>query len=122
MVGRNSDVIFTAADRNAGVPEAKREQARLSGSAVDERWHQRKDGSRFWASGLLMPLANAEQGFVKIARDRTEQHRADEKLRPERGAISRSRHEYPTVGFPDDARWRSHLGQSPMDRFYGPVS
>jgi PAS domain S-box-containing protein len=80
MIGRNSDVIFTAADRNAGVPQAERAQARLSGNAVDERWHQRKDGSRFWASGLLMPLANAEDGFVKIARDRTEQHRADEQL------------------------------------------
>jgi PAS domain S-box-containing protein len=80
MIGRNADVIFTAADRNAGVPQAERAQARLSGSAVDERWHKRKDGSRFWASGLLMPLANAEEGFVKITRDRTEQHRADEQL------------------------------------------
>ncbi|MDB5700274.1 MAG: sensor histidine kinase protein [Sphingomonadales bacterium] len=80
MIGRNSDAIFTAADRNAGVPQAERERARLSGSAVDERWHQRKDGSRFWASGLLMPLQNAKDGFVKIARDRTEQHRADEQL------------------------------------------
>jgi PAS domain S-box-containing protein len=80
MIGRNSDVIFTAADRKAGAPQAERAQSRLSGSAVDERWHQRKDGSRFWASGLLMPLANADDGFVKIARDRTEQHRADEQL------------------------------------------
>ena len=41
----------------------------------------RKDGSRFWASGLLMPLEGSAAGFVKIARDRTERHRAEERLR-----------------------------------------
>ena len=44
------------------------------GSAIDERWHQRKDGSRFWASGVLTPLLHdgKTQGFVKILRDLTE--------------------------------------------------
>ena len=34
-------------------------RARTNGRAEDERWHMRKDGSRFWASGLLMPLKGA---------------------------------------------------------------
>ena len=41
----------------------------------------RRDGSRFWASGLLMPLAPPGIGFVKILRDRTDSHRAELRLR-----------------------------------------
>jgi PAS domain S-box-containing protein len=41
----------------------------------------RGDGSRFWASGLLMPLREPRAGFVKILRDRTEQHEAEAQLR-----------------------------------------
>ena len=54
------------------------------GRSTDERWHQRKDGSRFWANGELMPVLNeagAAQGFVKVLRDRTEQRNAAEKQR-----------------------------------------
>lgn len=39
------------------------------------RWHLRRDGTRFWASGLMMPLLGAAgqpQGFLNILRDRTE--------------------------------------------------
>src|SRR3954452_8459181 len=81
MLGRSADVIFTAEDRAAAAPEKERSEARIHGRAADERWHQRKNGSRFWASGLLMPLRNEGAGFVKITRDRTEQHQAAERLR-----------------------------------------
>jgi PAS domain S-box-containing protein len=80
MLGACADVIFTAEDRAAGAPERERAGARAEGRALDERWHRRKDGSRFWGSGLLMPLKDIS-GFVKIARDRSEQHRAEEQLR-----------------------------------------
>jgi PAS domain S-box-containing protein len=81
IIGVTADVIFVPEERKAGVPEQERSQARLKGRALDERWHLRKDGSQFWASGLMMPLKNRDEGFVKIARDRTEQHRAEERLR-----------------------------------------
>jgi len=81
MLGHSADVIFTAADRAAAVPQKERSEASIHGRAADERWHQRKDGSRFWASGLMMPLRDRGAGFVKIARDRTEQHQAGERLR-----------------------------------------
>jgi two-component sensor histidine kinase len=54
------------------------------GRALDERWHVRKSGERFWASGELMPLkddAGEIVGFVKVMRDRTEQRRAEEHQR-----------------------------------------
>jgi PAS domain S-box-containing protein len=80
MLGESGDVIFTPEDRARGAPQEERAQARASGRAEDERWHIRKDGSRFWSSGLLVPLPDA-QGFLKIMRDQTEKHRAEEQLR-----------------------------------------
>jgi len=80
ILGRDGDVIFTPEDRAAGEPERERSTARREGRSEDERWHQRKDGSRFWGSGLLMPL-RAGDGFVKIMRDRTAQHAKEIELR-----------------------------------------
>jgi PAS domain S-box-containing protein len=80
MLGTPADVIFTPEDRAAGVPEQERVVTRTQGAALDERWHQRKNGSRFWGSGLLMPLKD-RSGYVKIARDRSQQHCVEERLR-----------------------------------------
>jgi PAS domain S-box-containing protein len=54
-----------------------------NGRGNDERWHLRKDGSRFWANGEMMPLTDDDGrpvGFIKILRDRTEQRRNQERL------------------------------------------
>jgi hypothetical protein len=58
--------------------------ALAEGRAADERWHVRKDGSEFWASGELMPLRREDgtrHGYVKILRDRTGPREAGERLR-----------------------------------------
>jgi PAS domain S-box-containing protein len=81
IVGLTADVIFLPEDREAGAPEQERVVAAATGRATDERWQQRKDGSRFWASGLMMRLDGRDSGFVKILRDRTEKHLYDERLR-----------------------------------------
>jgi PAS domain S-box-containing protein len=80
MVGSTADIVFVPVDRKKGIPEQERLQALREGRGADERWHQRKDGSQFWASGLLMPLKNGP-GFVKITRDRTEQYHSSQRLR-----------------------------------------
>lgn len=79
--GRDADVIFTPEDLAAGVPDGERRRAAREGRAEDERWHVRKDGTRFWASGLVMPLRDGNPGFVKILRDLTDRHEAQERLR-----------------------------------------
>jgi PAS domain S-box-containing protein len=59
------------------------ESARANGSAEDKRWHMRKDGSRFWANGMMISLKNEDgslRGFAKVMRDETRQKLADEKL------------------------------------------
>jgi PAS domain S-box-containing protein len=73
ILGQPGDVIFTPEDRGSGAPERERARATEFGRSEDERWHLRKDGSRFWGSGLMMPL-RTDDGFVKIMRDRTAQH------------------------------------------------
>ena len=81
IVGRIGDVLFTPEDRAAGVAVREAEIAVREGRAENERWHVRKDGSRFWASGLMMPLENERgeiAGLVKIMRDMTASKRAEE--------------------------------------------
>jgi PAS domain S-box-containing protein len=80
IIGHPADVLFPPEE---GGHEAAAEERRLAlalGRAEDERWQMRKDKTRFWASGLLMPLANPSSGFVKIVRDRTQQHAAEQQL------------------------------------------
>ncbi|MBL6456608.1 PAS domain S-box protein [Belnapia sp. T6] len=84
-VGQDASMIFTLEDQAAEACATEMAQARRTGRAVDERWHLRKDGSRFWGSGSMTRLQDDETGeqigYVKIVRDRTDQHLAGEQLR-----------------------------------------
>ncbi|MDO9713308.1 sensor histidine kinase [Paracraurococcus lichenis] len=82
ILGRSAEVVFTPEDRAAGCLAEEMRSALTKGCGDDERWHLRKGGTRFWASGLTMPLrdrAGAVRGFLKILRDRTERRRAEER-------------------------------------------
>src|SRR3954470_14631029 len=80
-LGQEIGLIFTDPDKAANLPDAERATALRSGRAADERWHVRKDGSQFWASGELMPLRDeGVSGFLKILRDRTGEREAREAL------------------------------------------
>jgi PAS domain S-box-containing protein len=84
VTGQYIAIIFTPEDRRREMPLKEMETARDKGRAADERWHMRKDGTRFYVSGVLTPLRDADgavTGYVKIARDLTEQQRAEEELR-----------------------------------------
>ncbi len=84
MRGEAVERIFTPEDRAA---DRAGEEMRLvleHARALDERWHLRRDGSRFWASGAMVPLRDgqdANAGFLKMLRDRTAEHQAGEALR-----------------------------------------
>ncbi len=53
------DLVFTAEDRASGRFTTELRRAAEMGRACNERWHLRRDGTRFWASGLMMPLLDA---------------------------------------------------------------
>ena len=82
-IGQTGDLIFTPEDRAAGESEKELSTARERGSTPDERFHVRKDGSRFYVSGVTSAIYEGSElrGFVKIARDLTERQRAEEALR-----------------------------------------
>ncbi|WP_158742921.1 PAS domain S-box protein [Acidisphaera sp. L21] len=83
MLGQNAERIFTPEDSRAGAMEDERATALSTGRAADERWHVRKGGERFWASGEMMPLRDdtgVVVGLVKVLRDRTEQHLAGQRM------------------------------------------
>ncbi|WP_454866021.1 CheR family methyltransferase [Pseudomonas umsongensis] len=72
VLGAYYDLIFTPEDRAEGVPETELRLTREQGRGEDERWHLRKDGSRFYCSGEVTLLKGENlQGYVKIARDLT---------------------------------------------------
>jgi two-component system CheB/CheR fusion protein len=73
ILGKESGILFTAEDREHGVPTEEVSTAAKTGRAEDERWHIRKDGTQFFASGVMQPLndKNGIYGFVKICRDQT---------------------------------------------------
>jgi PAS domain S-box-containing protein len=83
IVGTSFARFFTPEDRDAGAPGQELETAARTGRAEDERWHLRKDGSRYWASGVTTALRNERgelQGFGKVMRDLTERKQLEDEL------------------------------------------
>jgi PAS domain S-box-containing protein len=83
MHGQPAERFFTPEDRAIDRVAIEMHDALTTGRANDERWHLRKDGSRFWASGDMMPLRDGGDehlGYLKVLRDRTEQHLAGQRL------------------------------------------
>ncbi|ARQ61464.1 PAS domain S-box protein [Rhizobium sophoriradicis] len=80
ILGRDARILFLPGDREDGAPEREMKAALEHGRAENERFHLRKDGSTFWGSGLTMPLRAHHHGagFLKVLRDDTQRHSADE--------------------------------------------
>src|SRR5215213_3934751 len=53
IIGQSAFIFFTPEDRAANVPEREMEAAVVHGRSEDERWHLRRDQSRFWATGIV---------------------------------------------------------------------
>ncbi len=80
-LGMPFSALFTEEDVKLGMHEQELAIARSSGRSEDDRWHVRKNLSRFWASGVLTAVRQRGDGgqadgeliaFCKIVRDRTD--------------------------------------------------
>ena len=83
IIGQRVEYIFTPEDIAAGAPQQELRGAATMGRAADERWHVRKDGSRFWALGIMVPLRSKDGehiGYGKFLRDRTDLKQLQETL------------------------------------------
>lgn len=82
MLGQPAGTFFTEEDQQDAIPQQEMRDALEHGRGNDERWHLRKDGSKFWASGEMMVLRSdggTPEGFLKILRDRTEERHSQER-------------------------------------------
>ncbi|MEO8593874.1 MAG: PAS domain S-box protein [Candidatus Solibacter sp.] len=84
ILGRDAYVLFTPEDRARGEAAREMDTAKREGRAENERWHLRRDGTRFFASGVLTALRRPDgelRGFAKVMRDITERRANDEAMR-----------------------------------------
>jgi PAS domain S-box-containing protein len=84
FIGLHAREIFTPQDRAEGVPERELNFVREHGEASDERWLARRDGTRFWASGMTYRLQDEAEnfiGFAKVFRDLTVERQFEDELR-----------------------------------------
>jgi PAS domain S-box-containing protein len=81
IIGRSFALIFTPEAIEQGIPERALTDAVTQGMSKDDRWHVRKDGTWFWANGVVTPLRDEKgnlRGFAKILQDLTDRKRAEE--------------------------------------------
>jgi PAS domain S-box-containing protein len=91
VVGRELPDIFTKEDCAAGIPRLELETATRMGRAADERWHVRKDGSRFWGLGTVMAIRGSDGallGYGKIVADRTDLKELQDTLQSRNEALA----------------------------------
>jgi PAS domain S-box-containing protein len=75
VVGQRFDFLFTPEDVARGAHDHELEVARAVGRQDDDRWMRRKDGSDFWAIGVVTRILDDSGsiiGFGKVLRDRTD--------------------------------------------------
>lgn len=79
-LGQNGALLFLPEGKDRFRRELK--TAAETGSADDENWLRRKDGSRFWASGRTVAARDKGgiEAFVKVVRDDSAKRRLQEEL------------------------------------------
>lgn len=83
IIGKPFSLFFTPEDQQDGKPQRLLATAEFQGRSEEEGLRVRKDGSSFWANGIITPLRNDDgslYGFVKITRDISERKLAEEKM------------------------------------------
>lgn len=82
ILGKHFSSFYPPETRNF-LPQQMMERAIQDGSAEDEGWRVRRDGTRFWANVVITALRDGEgtlRGFAKVTRDMSERRRVEEDL------------------------------------------
>jgi len=81
IINQPFSLIFTPEAIKHGKPEQELRKAVANGFAKENRWHMRKDGTRFWSCCLITPLQGEDgalRGFSKIMQDITKRKQTEE--------------------------------------------
>ncbi len=83
VLGKSASLVFTPEDIARGEYNKELDKARIEGRSEDERWHIRKNGSRFFATGVLTrsPEGNGDITLTKVMQDITSRKEQDDQLR-----------------------------------------
>lgn len=84
FIGQHIKMLFTPEAVASGAADKELEIAAKEGSANNDRWMSRKNGERFWASGITTGVRDEVGeliGFTKVLRDLTERKQYEERLR-----------------------------------------
>jgi PAS domain S-box-containing protein len=88
-LGRHVSVLYPGEHAFSKLQEQLK-RALAEGHVGDEDWQVKKNGARFWANVITVALKDqkgALQGFAGVARDFSDRHKMDEKLRNSRGRV-----------------------------------
>src|SRR5260370_18589952 len=81
ILGEDFSRFFTPEDIERGIPQKELQTAGRGGLAQNEGWRVRKDGTRFFCSGVLAFAGEGDgRELGKPMRDVTEQHRNEEAM------------------------------------------
>ena len=88
-VGRHLSALDPG-ENALGKVQEQLKRAVAEGHAADEGWQVKKNGSRFWANVITMALKDENgrlQGFAGVARNFSDRHERDEKMRRSRTRV-----------------------------------
>ena len=83
IVGKSFRNFYTDKDKAEGKPDELLQIAKSQGTARDEGWRKKKDGTYFWGSITITAIHDnqgAITGFSKVTRDLTERKNAENEL------------------------------------------
>jgi formate hydrogenlyase transcriptional activator len=90
VTGQHVALLYPDEDTLRARLDEELKRASAEGHFGNEGWQVRKDGSRFWANVITMALKDERgdlQGFARVARDFSDRHERDEKLRRSRARL-----------------------------------
>ncbi len=93
FIGKSSAILFTREDITAGKADEERRRAQTSAQTHYECWHVRKDGTRFWATCILIAPSHTMSGnseFLKVIHDNTEHRNSQAALKKAKDDLEQS--------------------------------